>query len=197
MGALLGTAQQLFYKPPFPAADFSGKTIIITGSNTGLGKDAVEHFARLKSERIIIAVRSLAKGEAVKAELEAKCKPEGSIDVWELDYSKYASVKAFVAKAATLDRIDAAILNAGVATEKFELFEEDESQVTVNVVSTMLLALLLLPVLRKVASKHHIVPVISVTSSAAHNFAINFRERTAENIFQALNDEKKTVMPEQ
>ncbi|KAI9730218.1 MAG: hypothetical protein M1834_005982 [Cirrosporium novae-zelandiae] len=133
---------------PYPDTDFSGKTIIVTGANIGLGKEAVKHFVRLNAEKVIVAVRSIAKGEAAKSEIEAETKRTGVVDVWGLDYSSYASVKAFAAKVAKLSRVDAVVLNAGIATANFELFEDNESTITVNVVSTTLLALLLLPTLR-------------------------------------------------
>ena len=65
--------------------------------------------------------------------------------------SCYASVKAFAKRAATLDYLNAAVLTAEIATEKFEIWEDNESTVTVNVISSVLLALLLLPALRSSA----------------------------------------------
>lgn len=83
----LGKDIQLTTKPPYPAFDFSGKTIIVTGANIGLGKEVVQHFVRLKAERIIMAVRSIAKGEAAKADIEAETKRVGVCGIWELDQS--------------------------------------------------------------------------------------------------------------
>lgn len=152
----------------------------------------------MNAKKVIIAVRSIKKGEAAKAKIEADITRTitGVIEVWELDYSSYASVKASAAKlAATLDLINAVVLNAGIATQKFEMFEDNESSITVNVVSTTLLFLLLLPTLRSVAEKHHIVPVIAVTSSAAHSFTI-FPERETPNSLATLNAEKTANMSE-
>ena len=194
MALLFLLAKQLFSKPPYPETDFTGKTVVVTGSNTGLGKEAVRHFARLNAKEVIIAVRSVPKGEQARKEIEADLNPEGTISVWELDYGNYDSVKAFAKRAAELDRIDAVVLNAAVAGAPFQRFEGEESQIVVNVISTMLLAVLLVPILRQVASRHHIVPTISITSSEVHAFATGFPERNAENIFMALNDEKKSNM---
>lgn len=36
--------RQLFVTPPLPAGDCTGKTIIVTGANVGLGKEAARHF---------------------------------------------------------------------------------------------------------------------------------------------------------
>lgn len=100
---------QLFTRPPYPTADFSGKTIIVTGTNVGLGKEAVKHFVRLNAEKVIIAVRSISKGEAAKAEIEGESKHATDIEVWKLDYASYASCKEFVANVAKLNRVDAGI----------------------------------------------------------------------------------------
>ncbi|KAL2216623.1 putative short-chain dehydrogenase [Thermoascus aurantiacus ATCC 26904] len=152
---------------PCPDADCSGKTVIVTGSNTRLGKEAVRHFVRLKAKKVIVAVLSIAKGEAAKAEIEADTKNPGVIEVWELDYSSYAS--------------------------KFEIFEDNESTINVNVVSTTLLVLLLLPILRSVAEKHHIVPVIAITCPGVHAYT-KFPERNTPNSLATLNNEKTANM---
>ena len=195
MPLLVELRSQLFTRPPYPTADFSGKTIIVTGANTGIGKEAVKHFARLRAKKIIIAVRSIAKGEAAEKEIEddTKC-ATGVIEVWKLDYASYASCKDFAGKIATLNRVDAVVLNAGIATEQFEMFEDNESQITVNVVSTSLLVLLLLPSLRASAARYpDTVPVISIVGSGMHAFT-KFPERKTPNSLATLNDEKTAVM---
>lgn len=184
---------QLFTTPPYPDTDFSGQTIIVTGANVGLGKEAVKHFVRLRAEKVIVAVRSIAKGETAKAEIEAQIKRPGVIDVWQLDYSSYASVKSFATRAATLPRLDAAVLNAGIATEKYEVFEDNESTITVNVVSTTLLTLLLLPTLRASAAKWNITPVCTIVGSGVHAYT-KFPERNTPNSLATLNNEKTAVM---
>jgi NAD(P)-dependent dehydrogenase (short-subunit alcohol dehydrogenase family) len=52
---------------PLPTTSFKGQTIIVTGSNTGLGLEAARHFVRLDAPRVIIAIRSIKKGEDAKA----------------------------------------------------------------------------------------------------------------------------------
>ncbi|KAL9075460.1 MAG: hypothetical protein Q9161_001532 [Pseudevernia consocians] len=132
MGMLNDISTQLFHRPDCPTANFSGKTVIITGSNVGLGKETVKHLVRLDAEKVIIAVRSFAKGEAAKAEIESESGRTGVVDVWELDLSHYASVKTFAKRAASLDCLDAAVLNAGIATEIYEILEDNESTITVS-----------------------------------------------------------------
>lgn len=115
------------------------------------------------------------------------------LDVAELNYASYASVKAFAAKIAKLPRLDIGVLNAGVATEHYEIFEDNESTITVNVVSTALLILLCLPILRTSATQYHIEPVITVVGSGVHAYT-KFPERKTPDSFATLNDEKIAVM---
>jgi retinol dehydrogenase-12 len=44
--------------------------VIVTGANSGLGFEAAKHFVYLNASRVILAVRSKAKGEAAKALIE-------------------------------------------------------------------------------------------------------------------------------
>lgn len=53
-------------KLPYPEADFTGKTVIVFGSKTGMGKEVVRHFVRLNASKVSIGVRSLGKGKAVQ-----------------------------------------------------------------------------------------------------------------------------------
>ena len=140
---------QFFITPPYPTRDLAGETIIVTGANVGLGLEAARHFVRLNASKVILGVRSAEKGEAAKKDIESTTKRTNVVEVWPLDLCNYASVKAFATKAAELPRLDAVVENAAVAAGKFELAEDNESTITVNVVSTFLLALLLLPILRK------------------------------------------------
>ncbi|KAF8903502.1 short-chain dehydrogenase [Gymnopilus junonius] len=50
--------------PPAAKVDLTGKTVIITGANVGLGFEAAKHFARMNPEKLILACRNKAKGEA-------------------------------------------------------------------------------------------------------------------------------------
>lgn len=186
---------QLFTRPPHPTADFTGKTIIVTGSNVGLGKKAVKHFVCLKAAKVIIACRSVERGEAAKHDIEAESKlAPAVIEIMKLDCGSYASCQAFAANIAKLDRLDAVVLNAGMATEKFAMLEDNESQITVNVISTTLLALLLLPILRASAAKHtDSVPSLTIVSSGVHAMT-KFNERKTPNSLATLNNKETAVM---
>lgn len=103
---------QLNVNIPIQAHEFSGQTIVVTGSNTGLGLEAARHLFRLCAAKVILAVRSLPKGEAAKADIESSTGRIGVIEVHGLDLPRYGSVKKFAKQMSGLPRIDAAVANA-------------------------------------------------------------------------------------
>ncbi|KAJ0116605.1 short-chain dehydrogenase reductase family [Diaporthe amygdali] len=142
--------RQFFYRPKPITADLSGQTAIITGANVGLGFEAGRQLLGLGLSRLILACRSQVKGDAAAATLR-KEHPSAKIEVWLLDMSSYASIKEFVKRCAgdELQRLDIAILNAGVQNTELIKSEQTGYETTfqVNYVSTALLSILLLPVL--------------------------------------------------
>lgn len=118
---------------------------------------------------MILACRTISKGEAAVASIFASL-PEHKtiIEVWQVDLTSYASVREFCVKVDQLDRLDVMLENAGLAVPKYEEFEGMESTLTVNVISTFLMALLVLPKLRESAAKFNIVPRLTIVASDAH-----------------------------
>ncbi|KAK9457092.1 short chain dehydrogenase sol3 [Dipodascopsis uninucleata] len=188
---------QLFVTPLTPATSFAEQTVIVTGSNTGLGKEAARHFAFLGAAKVILAVRNLKAGEEAKKDIEVttKCDP-AVIEVWQLDLSSYVSVKSFADRASNLPRLDVLLENAAIAPMyDFLLVEGHERTITINVISTFFLALLLLPKLKSSAETFGINPRIVVVSSEAHALS-SFPEWKEPNTFDALDDKSKARMSE-
>ncbi|ERF69411.1 hypothetical protein EPUS_05956 [Endocarpon pusillum Z07020] len=131
---------QLFTRLPYPETPFTDQVVIVTGSNVGLGFEAAKHCTRLNAAKVILAVRSLDKGNAAKRAIEESTGRRGDVvEVWPLDLSSYASVKAFAQRAMQLPRLDVLLENAGIAGVPYRLAEDNESTITVNVISTFLL----------------------------------------------------------
>jgi NAD(P)-dependent dehydrogenase (short-subunit alcohol dehydrogenase family) len=185
---------QLLYTPKVPQPQtFAGKTVIVTGANTGLGLEATRHFVRCGASTVIIACRTRSKGEAAQRDIEASTKRTGVLQVWELDLSSYASVRAFAKKCETLPCIDIVLENAGIAQGKFTKLEGHEAHITVNVISTFMLALLLLPVLRRSAEVNNTKPYLTIVTSEVHHWT-QFPQKNAPSIFADLDDENKADM---
>jgi NAD(P)-dependent dehydrogenase (short-subunit alcohol dehydrogenase family) len=185
---------QLFVIPVYPSASCAGQTIIVTGSNVGLGKEAARHFARLGASKVILAVRNSKAGEEAKKDIETSTKcGTAVIEVWSLDLSSYESVKSFADRASKLPRLDVLLENAGVAGYKWSLAEGHERTITVNVISTFYLAMLMLPKLKSSAKEFGIKPRLVIVSSDVHAWT-KFPEWKEPNIFDALDDESKARM---
>lgn len=145
--------------------DCEGKTYIVTGANVGLGFECAQHLVGLSAKRVILGVRSLSKGDAARARIEAATGRNNVIEVWHLDLSSYNSVKEFGEKVRGLDRLDAIIENAGVAMLDWSVAEGLEITLTVNVISTMLLAAMVLPKLQESANTFDTSPTIVLVGS--------------------------------
>jgi NAD(P)-dependent dehydrogenase (short-subunit alcohol dehydrogenase family) len=178
---------QLFVRPAYPKTSFANQTVIVTGSNTGLGKEAARHIARLGAAKLILAVRNIKAGNDAKLDIEKTTKCDSSIiEVWSLDLASYDSVKSFADRASKLPRLDAVVENAGIATGEFSLAEGHERTITVNVISTFLLALLLLPKLKETRTKFNTSPRLTIVSSEVHAWT-KFPEGNAPEVFPALD----------
>ncbi|KAL8917576.1 MAG: hypothetical protein Q9208_007859 [Pyrenodesmia sp. 3 TL-2023] len=160
------------HPPEDPSVRFDSKTILVTGANTGLGFEAALKYAALGAAKLILAVRSIDKGNAAKARIvEATTINAANISVLSVDLGTFASVHEFVREIdQTIEHIDVVLLNAGVGPPSYQKSAEGwEMAVQVNVLSTALMALLLLPKLRATAQARQGQPVhMTFVSSIAH-----------------------------
>jgi NAD(P)-dependent dehydrogenase (short-subunit alcohol dehydrogenase family) len=184
-------------KPQWPATGttLADKTAIITGGNTGLGYEVARQLLNLNLSHLIIAVRSIQKGDeaAVKLRLVNK---KANIEVWQLDMNSYDSIQAFARKVNdTLPRVDYVLLNAGIMSMTYRKSPETghEEIFQVNYLSTVLLMLLLLPILK---NKHATTksstsepPHISIVSAALTLIA-KMPNRDADPLFPSFDGPK-------
>lgn len=87
----------------------AGRRIIVTGSNSGTGKEAAKRLAGAGAH-VVLAVRTIGKGEAARDEI-LTAHPGASVEVRALDLADLASVRAF---ADGIDHVDTLVNNAGV-----------------------------------------------------------------------------------
>lgn len=117
---------QLFHHPTIPTSSFAEQTVIITGANAGLGLEVCRSIVQLKANKVILAVRNLAKGEAARELIQKETGRTGCMEVWHLDMANFDSVKSFAKRANQLERLDVLVANAGIWTTAFEKAEEWE-----------------------------------------------------------------------
>jgi retinol dehydrogenase 12 len=179
---------QFLLKIPNPTVSFASKTVIVTGANGGLGKEAAKHIVRLGASTVILGCRNLSKGNAAKREIETVSGVGSSVlQVWELDIESPASIKQFVDRANALPRLDVLINNAGIQSQKFSVVYGTERTLAVNVIGTFLLALQLLPKLRETARNYQTTPHMTFVGSAMYDVA-KWPNQHGDNIFAWFED---------
>lgn len=143
--------------------DLQGKTVLITGSNSGIGFEAARVLAG-KGADVVLAVRNAAKGQTAANALRRE-HPTATVDVMTLDLSDLASVhdfaQAFRQRSAKLSLL---INNAGVMAPPYRKTANGfEIQFGTNHLGHFALTGQLLPLLLATPSAR----VVNV-SSAAH-----------------------------
>jgi NAD(P)-dependent dehydrogenase (short-subunit alcohol dehydrogenase family) len=139
------------------AKDMTGKTVLVTGSNTGLGRVTAEELAR-RGAKVILANRSEDRTRPV---LDAIQKAGGEAVFHPLDLSDLTSVrKSAEAWLARNEPLHVLINNAGLAGQKGLTPDGFERHFGVNHLGPFLFTLLVLPSLRQ-AGEARIVNVAS------------------------------------
>ncbi|KAJ7039918.1 hypothetical protein C8F04DRAFT_1254710 [Mycena alexandri] len=169
MAFLNFVARQLQSQAPAVKVDLTGKTVLVLGANTGLGFEAVKHFASMNPGRLILACRSQSRGKAALQKLKAETNYTKA-ELWLVDLANFKSVTKFADKfEQDGGRLDILVANAAVAIGEYEATKDGwEISLQVNCISTPLVALRLLPTMIKTAHQHSTVPRVVVVSSSVH-----------------------------
>jgi len=171
------------------AADLTGKVVIVTGANVGLGYETAKHFASMDPAKLILACRNVQKGDAAVTEI-LKSTSCSSVACWQLDLSDPNSVKAFVTRferegGGTLDIL---VENAGV--NNFMTFRRAgsgwEETIATNHLGTAQLAFRMLPFLLKAEN-----PRLVIVASDVHYLTMGVDEADTEGVLQKLNEENR------
>jgi NAD(P)-dependent dehydrogenase (short-subunit alcohol dehydrogenase family) len=170
--------------------DQSGRTIIITGATSGLGKEAAKVFVA-KNATVILPVRNKAKAEAVRNEI-IRANPNAKIEIRSLDLSSLNSIRFFAEEIAkSYAHLDLLINNAGIMFCPYAKTQEGfEIQMGTNHLGPYALTALLMPLLKNTPNSR-----IVNTSSVAHFFGnIDFEdfnwEKRKYKTMQAYADSK-------
>lgn len=156
--------------------DLTGKIIIVTGANSGLGLECAKTFAE-KGATVVMAVRSIQKGEDAKADILQQ-HPKARLDLMKLDVGDLKSVREFAdAFKSKYDRLDILLNNAGVMAIPRQLTPDGfETQLGVNHLGHFALTGLLLDVITKTPQAR----IHNVSSSANYFGKINFDDLMGE-----------------
>ncbi|WP_433678244.1 oxidoreductase [Nocardia sp. CA-119907] len=160
--------------------DQTGRTIIVTGANSGLGFETAKELAR-HGARVIMTVRDRAKGTSALDQLLAE-QPKADVEVRPLDLSDLDSVHAFARHIDSVGvPIDVIINNAGVMWPPRTLTKQGfELQFATNHLGHFALNGLLLDRLSESARVGRDARIVTVSSVEHRGGAILFDNLTGE-----------------
>ena len=154
----------------------AGKTVLITGANSGLGFQATRVLAG-KGAHVMMAVRDTVKGEKAASDVRGAV-PRADLEVMALDLASLASVRQFAGVfAQSHGRLDMLINNAGVMAIPHRTTADGfEMQIGTNHLGHFALTGLLLPLILTTPTAR-----IATVSSGAHILGkINFDDLQSE-----------------
>src|ERR1700682_4506110 len=152
--------------------DQHGRTAIVTGANSGLGRIVARELAR-RGAKVIVATRDTVKG-AEAAQAIATAFPPSNVEAAQLDLADLSSVRAFAARTrGGNDQIDLLINNAGVMAAPYRKTADGfEPQLGTNHLGHFALTGLLLPVLKDVSDSR----VVTVSSNNHKGGGVSFAD---------------------
>lgn len=161
----------------------NGKVCIVTGSNSGIGKETALTLTGMEAT-VIMAVRNLERGNVARAEI-VKETGRSTIEVMLCDLASINSIRHFTEVfLAKYDRLDVLINNAGAAFHKRETTDDGhEKSIAVNYLGPFLLTRELLPVLSKSAPSR----IINLSSGLHHRATIDFEDIQNEHNYKGMN----------
>ena len=159
-----------------------GKVIIVTGSNSGIGKETAKALAGMGAT-VVMAVRNREMGEMARAEIVEETGNE-SVSVMVCDMASKDSIKRFSEEFRSRhDRLDVLINNAGAVFAKRQLSADGiESSMAVNYLGPFLLTRELLPLLKASAPSR----IVNVSSGLSGNAEIDFDDLQRETGYKGM-----------
>jgi NAD(P)-dependent dehydrogenase (short-subunit alcohol dehydrogenase family) len=155
----------------YQVPDQQGKLVVVTGANSGTGKEAAKRLAGAGAD-VVLAVRTEAKGDQAKAEILA-AHPGAQVEVRRLDLADQASVRAFADGLIAGGRpLDVLVNNAGVMNvpTRSETADGFELQLASNFLGPFALTVQLLPLLLAAPAPR----VATMSSGTANGARIDF-----------------------
>jgi NAD(P)-dependent dehydrogenase (short-subunit alcohol dehydrogenase family) len=172
--------------------DMAGKVVLITGGNTGIGKEAAVGLASLGA-RVVITSRNEERGRAAREEILRRTGND-SLDVMALDLASFRSIRAFAGDFLDrYDRLDVLVNNAGlILHRRTETDDGFEATLGINHLGHFLLTELLLDRLQASAPAR-----VVVVASRAHKGArrgLDFDDLQAERSYRWMDAYNKSKL---
>jgi retinol dehydrogenase 14 len=160
----------------------AGKVCVVTGSNSGIGKETAFALAQMGAT-VIMVVRNQEKGKAALDEVVSKT-GNNSVGLMTCDMSSMTSIRGFATEfKKKYDRLDVLINNAGAEFVKRQVTSEGfEQTFAVDYLAPFLLTYELLDLLKASAPSR----IINVSSGLAKNGKVNFDDLQNEKNYKGM-----------
>lgn len=159
------------FSPDRDIPDLTGKVILVTGGNSGLGKESIIQLAKHHPQQILMGARSKTKAESAIEEVR-QIVPDANITFVEMDLSSFTSIRNAAKTVLQYDRLDILINNAGLMGVDPGLTKDGyEIQFGSNHIGPALLTKLLIPLMLKTTSLGDGDVRIVQLSSLLHKFS--------------------------
>ncbi|KAJ6476509.1 hypothetical protein C8R47DRAFT_1141652 [Mycena vitilis] len=171
MGVIMARMSPPKFNPARDIPDLSGKVILVTGGNTGIGYETIKQLL-LKNAKVYLAARSPEKAAAAIKQLEEETKKTAIF--LQLDLADLPSIRKSADTFLSLEpRLDILFNNGGVMSAPVDMLTAQnlDLQFGTNVIGHFFLTELLLPALTKSYEETQVPARVLHTSSAAHKSA--------------------------
>ncbi|TFY73819.1 hypothetical protein EWM64_g10193 [Hericium alpestre] len=185
--------------PPLEDHNVAGRTVIVTGANTGIGYEVTKYMAKYGASKIIAACRNEAKGQDAIARLAQETgRDVGDFECWPLDFASMAAVRRFAKRYNESGlALHIFIHNAGmngigkvISEDGFDLILQ------VNYIAPALLSMLLYPALERTGAVDKAYPARFLWVMSEGSAFVSFDESVDARPLEALN-KKSYELPNQ
>lgn len=172
--------------------DMHGTVCVVTGANSGIGKETAKELARLGAH-VVMVCRDEARGREAREEIQAAAfqaapSHNDTVDLHLADLAVQEEVHALgETLRADYERLDVLVNNAGVfLEEREETVDGIEATFAINHLAPFLLTHLVLPRLQGTAGRAGEARVVTVSSEAHRGYSIDFDDVNAEESYSPL-----------
>lgn len=163
-------------------SEMQGKVCIVTGSNSGIGKETASALASMGAT-VVMAVRNQERGKKARAEI-TEVSGNDATDLMICDVSSTSSIRSFTKELiGKYNRLDVLINNAGAVFSKRETTVDGfESTFEVDYLGMFLLTHKLLPLLRSSAPAR----IINLSSGLYKSGRLDLNDLQSEKSYNGM-----------
>lgn len=108
---------EVYARSHMTSVDMRGKTVLITGGNSGIGRHTAIGLARMGA-RVVFTSRNVRKGDVARAEIREAANTK-LVDYMPLDLASFVSIEKFAKEfLGKYERLDVLVLNAGLILDR-------------------------------------------------------------------------------